>query len=62
MPYNERLTANRAIVQCIAEEVEKHPKWRFHQLLQNLGVSYSYADQWYEESVDTLDRISKTHL
>ena len=54
-----RLAANRAIVQIIAEEVEKYPDWRFHQILQNINVSTPPVDQWYEESEDTLKRIVK---
>lgn len=55
----DRLAANRAIVQIIAEEVEKYPDWRFHQILQNINVSTPPVDQWYEESEDTLKRIVK---
>ena len=55
-----RLAANREIVRIIAEEVEKYPDWRFHQILQNINVNKTPAvDQWYEESEDTLKRVVK---
>ena len=55
----DRLAANREIVRIIAEEVEKYPDWRFHQLLQNINIVTPPVDQWYEESGDTLKRIVK---
>ena len=52
-----RLEANRKILEKIAEVIETYPDWRFHQILQNIGCSYSEVDQWYEESETTLARI-----
>ena len=34
--------------------VETCPDWRFHQILQNIGVEKPGQDQWYEESEETL--------
>ena len=52
-----RLEANRLIVNLIKETLEAYPDWRFHQILQNLGVEKPETDQWYEESTDTLRNI-----
>ena len=52
-----RLEANRSIVNLIKETVEAYPDWRFHQILQNIGVEIPGIDQWYEESTDTLFNI-----
>ena len=53
-----RLEANRLIVEQIKTAVEAFPDWRFHQILQNIGVEQPVADQWYEESEDTLKNIN----
>ena len=53
-----RLEANRLIVEHIKVAVEACPDWRFHQILQNIGVEQPGADQWYEESEDTLKNIN----
>ena len=52
-----RLEANRTIVNLIKETIEEYPDWRFHQILQNIGVEKPGTDQWYEESTDTLRNI-----
>ena len=52
-----RLEANRSIVNLIKETIEAYPDWRFHQILQNLGVEKPGIDQWYEESTETLCNI-----
>ena len=49
-----RQDANRQILEEIHKFVEEHPDWRFHQILQNIGVEKPHEDQWYEESTDTL--------
>lgn len=49
-----RQEANRMIVETIKDMVELYPDWRFHQILQNIGVEKSGQDQWYEESEETL--------
>ena len=53
----ERLRSNRLILARLAELVEKHPDWRFHQLLQNTGVSRPGEDQFYEESKKTFENM-----
>ena len=52
-----RLEANRLIVNLVKETVEAYPGWRFHQILQNLGVEKPETEQWYEESTETLRNI-----
>jgi hypothetical protein len=60
-----RLKANRKILSILSAIVEQHPDWRFHQILQNVGVNIrdvtecKCLDQFYEESDDTLDRIKQ---
>lgn len=49
-----RQEANRMIVETIKDMVELYPDWRFHQILQNIGVEKPAQDQWYEESEETL--------
>lgn len=53
-----RQQANRQIVETIKDMIELYPDWRFHQILQNIGVEQPAIDQWYEESVDTLKNIN----
>jgi len=52
-----RQEANRKILEKIALIVEREPDWRFHQILQNIGVEDRGRDQWYDESVETLESI-----
>lgn len=43
--------------------VSEHPDWRFQQILQNVGISSREGkDLFYEESVDTLDKIKSNYL
>lgn len=51
-----RLEYNRKIVERLKEEIEKYPKWRFGQLIQNLGVVDS-GDCFYIESRDSYERL-----
>lgn len=50
-----RQEANRKILEKIAKVVEVAPYWRFHQILQNIGVEDRGRDQWFDESVETLE-------
>ena len=60
-----RLQANRMILSLLWATIEKHPDLRFHQILQNVGVNIrdvttlKCQDQFYEESVDTLERVKR---
>ena len=54
-----RQDANRKILELVSRAVEEFPDWRFHQILQNLGVEQPAIDQWYEESDETLRNIKK---
>ena len=53
-----RQQANEQILKDIREAVNAFPDWRFHQILQNIGVEQPAIDQWYEESEDTLKNIN----
>ena len=59
---NGKIEANRAIVAKIAAAVEKFPDWRFHQIMQNLGLELGTPgwDPFYEESGKTLAELEKT--
>lgn len=58
MSRNLRQEANRTILNLISEAVEKNPDLRFHQLLQSLGVETPGTDQFYEESIKTLENLT----
>jgi len=57
-----RLDANREIVKTISAAVEEFPDWRFHQIMQNLGLELGNPDwdPWYEESEKTLAQLKTT--
>lgn len=60
-----RQAANYEILNILYAIVEKHPDWRFHQILQNLDVNIRDVktlrclDQFYEESEETLKRVKQ---
>ena len=49
-----RQEANRLILENIAKTIEDWPEWRFHQILQHLGIEDRDRDQWFDESTETL--------
>lgn len=55
----KRQDDNRKILELVSKAVEEFPDWRFHQILQNLGIEQPFNDQWYEESCVTLRNIRK---
>lgn len=55
-----RQEANRKILEHIAAVVEAEPDWRFHQILQNIGIEVRGRDQWFDESVETLAAVTAT--
>lgn len=58
-----RYDANLKIVSIINDLVSKHPDWRFQQILQNVDISSRDGeDLFYEESVDTLNKILKNPI
>lgn len=57
-----RQEANRRILEAIHDMVETCPDWRFHQILQNIGVEKPGLDQWYEESEETLKNTKVNNL
>ena len=54
-----RQEANRQILELVGKAVEEFPDWRFHQILQNIGAEMPGTDQWYDESVETLNNIKQ---
>lgn len=70
-----RQEANREILKELSKAVEKYSDLRFHQLLYNMDVQIPvpildknghqagmhFEDLHHEESVDTLDRITKDY-
>lgn len=50
-----RQEANRKILEKISKVVEAEPDWRFHQILQNMGIEDINRDQWFDESTETLE-------
>lgn len=60
---SSRYDANLQIVMILNDLVSEHPDWRFQQILQNIGISSREGkDLFYEESVDTLNRLHKNYL
>ena len=53
-----RQDANRVIIRKLETAVEAFPDWRFHQILQNCGIEIANADQFFEESVETLSNMN----
>ena len=54
-----RQEANKKILELVGKAIEEFPDWRFHQILQNMGIEQPAIDQWYEESDETLCNIKK---
>jgi hypothetical protein len=53
-----RYDSNKAIIEIISLIAEKFPDWRFHQILQNIEIIGRLGeDLFYEESIETLERI-----
>lgn len=60
---SSRYDANLQIVMVLNDLVSEHPDWRFQQILQNMGISSREGkDLFYEESVDTLNRLRENYL
>lgn len=58
-----RYDANLQIVIILNDLVSEHPDWRFQQILQNMGISSREGkDLFYEESVDTLNRLLENYF
>ena len=53
----KRQVSNFEIINKIVMYLTKYPDTRFHQALINLGVTEVGRDQFYEESVTTLERM-----
>lgn len=57
MPKLSRYQANCLIMAKLQRAIDKYPDQRFHQILQNIRIESPAEDQWYEESVTTLENI-----
>lgn len=56
---NNRLKYNKDLLEVISYFVENCPDWRFHQILQNIGITTrTGGDMFYEESEDTFIRLN----
>ena len=53
----KRQVSNFEIINKLVMYLTKYPDTRFHQALINLGISEVGIDQFYEESVTTLERM-----
>lgn len=53
----KRQASNFKIIEKLAEYLMKYPDLRFNQALINLGITEIGKDQFYEESVTTLERM-----
>ena len=53
----KRQVSNFEIINKLVMYLTKYPDTRFHQALINLGRSEVGRDQFYEESVTTLERM-----
>lgn len=54
-----RHEANCLIMVKLQRMIDRYPDQRFHQILQNIGIEDPRNDQYYEESADTLETISR---
>lgn len=60
---SSRYDANIQIVIILNDLVSEHPDWRFQQILQNMEISSREGkDLFYEESIDTLNRLRENYL
>ena len=48
---------NYKCLDVLKEMIEKYPDWRFMQILSNTGID---EIDFYEESVDTFNKIRRT--
>jgi len=55
MPKLSRYQANCLIMAKLQRAIDKAPNQRFHQILQNIGIESPTEDQFYEESMTTLE-------
>lgn len=53
----KRQVSNFEIINKLVAYLTKYPDLRFHQALINLGITEIGKDQFYEESVITLERM-----
>lgn len=51
-----RQNTNREIIKILSEIIEKHPDYRFGQILFNYNICTG-RDPFYDESIDTLNNL-----
>lgn len=57
----DRQKYNKELLERIKQYVEMYPDWRFHQILQNIGICMrAQGDMFFEESYETARRVRKT--
>lgn len=56
-PEKFRHECNQKILTELSDLVEKHPDWRFHQILMNYDIEIPGEDKFYEESNETLKKL-----
>ena len=54
----DRQKYNKELLEKIKLYVEMYPDWRFHQILQNIGICMRVqGDMFFEESYETVKRV-----
>lgn len=53
----ERKVANVTILRRLGQIVDQYPYLRFQQILATYKISEPYEDKFYEESVETLQKL-----
>lgn len=57
----DRQKYNKELLERIKLYVEMYPDWRFHQILQNIGICMRVqGDMFFEESYETARRVRET--
>lgn len=55
-----RYQANKQILEQLTMLVEKYPDWRFNQILSNTDVVLEGNDMFFDESIETLERLENS--
>lgn len=55
-----RYQANKQILEQLTKLVEKYPDWRFNQILSNTDVVLEGNDMFFDESIETLERLENS--
>ena len=57
-----RYQANKKILKVLKKLVERWPNWRFNQILLNADVTLEGKDMFFDESIETLDRMDHNDI